>query len=142
MHLDRNYNPNSKKISSQRISDILLFQNHPDPQLRGAIRNLLGNFLKIVSNLCEESYDDWVEKSCDGEDGNFIKIQSIVNIFVEVSKYLDVVKFFYIVLNVLGIKGCICYLYKTNFDIFENYFEIFIRIPQKCFCHTSVKYFT
>uniref|UniRef100_A0A6P7F8J4 Huntingtin-like n=1 Tax=Diabrotica virgifera virgifera TaxID=50390 RepID=A0A6P7F8J4_DIAVI len=85
MYLDKNYSQNikSKRISSQKLSDILLLRNHVDPQLRGAIRNLLGNYLKVVSHLCEGGYEDWIGDNCIGDQDNSVQICDIVNIFIQ-----------------------------------------------------------
>ncbi|CAG9829715.1 unnamed protein product [Diabrotica balteata] len=85
MYLDKNYSQNmkSKRISCQKISDILLLRNHIDPQLRGAIRNLLGNYLKVVSHLCEGGYEDWIGDNYIGDQDNSVQICDIVNIFIQ-----------------------------------------------------------
>ncbi|CAG9862370.1 unnamed protein product [Phyllotreta striolata] len=84
MHLDKTYCLNSKKVSNQRICDVLLYRNHPDPQLRGAVRSMLGHFFKVVSNLCEEPYDKWLDVKSGVELNNdSFKSQNLVKIFIE-----------------------------------------------------------
>lgn len=86
MYLDKTYSPHMKssiRISDQKISDVMLFEDHPDPQIRGAVINMLGNYLRVVNNLCEEEYDHWIETNSENGEGNSVKMQSIVNIFVK-----------------------------------------------------------
>lgn len=54
LHLDRNYERNS-----QALSDVLLFANHSDHQLRGAIRIVVASFLKSILIANIGCYDGW-----------------------------------------------------------------------------------
>nr|XP_023020492.1 huntingtin [Leptinotarsa decemlineata] len=88
IYLDKNFTSSSnfsgKKISKQGISDVLLFRNHPDPQLRGAVRTLIGSFLKTVSSLCEGGYEDWIVSNCDAVDHTrMLQTEKFVSIFIE-----------------------------------------------------------
>lgn len=48
-YLDKNCaEKNFKNVSDQQMSDIFLYADHSDPQLRGATRILIGNFIKTV----------------------------------------------------------------------------------------------
>ncbi|XP_056637539.1 huntingtin [Diorhabda sublineata] len=84
MYLDKNYSPHTKSaISNQKISDVMMFKDHPDPQIRGAVVNMLGKYLEVVNNLCDGEYDDWIEKNGENNEADLFKMQSIVNIFVK-----------------------------------------------------------
>ncbi|XP_017781525.1 PREDICTED: huntingtin [Nicrophorus vespilloides] len=57
VHLDR-------KVTTQRISDVLIFANHGDPQLRGQVRILISNFIRAVLVLSNGDYQCWIDDIC------------------------------------------------------------------------------
>ncbi|KAJ8914559.1 hypothetical protein NQ315_010023 [Exocentrus adspersus] len=77
--------PSNKKISFQQISDVLLFNNHSDPQLRGAVKALVANFLKSVLSLCEGDYDKWILQNVRLEHGSNIhySMTELIKVFIE-----------------------------------------------------------
>ncbi|XP_008191527.2 huntingtin [Tribolium castaneum] len=65
-----------KKCKSKNhlpIADLILYENHTDPQLRGVFRTLLSNFITAVLSETHSSYDKWIESNCC--DGNFARLQ-------------------------------------------------------------------
>ncbi|CAH1155948.1 unnamed protein product [Phaedon cochleariae] len=86
IHLDKNFvcpQITSKRISSQKISDIFLFKNHSDPQLRGALRTLVGIFSESVSRLCQGNYDHWISTNGSIEQAKMMQTEEIITIFIE-----------------------------------------------------------
>lgn len=81
--LDRNYSKHStnKGISSQNVSDIFLFTNHSDPQLRGAVRNLIANYIKTIAHSSE---DGSLENYASTDQVAMLQGQNFVDIFVKV----------------------------------------------------------
>ncbi|KAJ8928271.1 hypothetical protein NQ314_019222 [Rhamnusium bicolor] len=90
IYLDKNYSNSkvtNKKSSSQRVSDVLLFKNHCDPQLRGAVRTLIANFIKAVSILSEGDYEKWISiNGLEDESSNCIR-QTLISLSTTL-KYL------------------------------------------------------
>lgn len=85
--LDRNYSKHStnKGISSQNVSDIFLFMNHSDPQLRGAVRNLIANYVKTIAHHSEDGSEKCLETYASTGQATMLKGQDLVDIFVKVN---------------------------------------------------------
>lgn len=81
-YLDKNHTVKDIKIPKQQLSDVLLFKDHTDPQLRGTIRILIGNFIKAVLIKSCENYDPWVEENSFVEDKKTFKIDNLLKIIV------------------------------------------------------------
>lgn len=83
-YLDKNSakNADAKREEIQRISDILLFINHQDPQLRGNVTCLIGNFIKAVLISAQNDYGKWLRDNCD--DG-FLELDNLMKMFIKVS---------------------------------------------------------
>lgn len=88
MYLDKNYSDNSKvpnkKSNSQRISDVLLFKNHSDPQLRGTVRTLVASFIKAVSILSGGDYEKWILINVNVDHTAPFLVEEFIKIFIEV----------------------------------------------------------
>lgn len=86
LHLDKNYltTTSPKHKNAQTISNILLYRKHQDPQLRGAIRSLLANFIRTVTILAEESYDKWITNHINTREEQEILCENLIKIFIEV----------------------------------------------------------
>ncbi|XP_060528068.1 huntingtin [Cylas formicarius] len=78
--LDKNCNSVSKgyRVSPQRISEIVLFADHPDLQLRGALRSLIANLIVAILHESGKEFDVWISvnghQDCFSEIDNFIDI--------------------------------------------------------------------
>lgn len=79
-----------KGISSQNVSDIFLFRDHIDPQLRGAVRSLAANFIKTVSHSSEDGYDKWLKRCVVPEIATMFQGEALITIFVQVMTKLFV----------------------------------------------------
>lgn len=71
----------------QNVSDILLFKTHNDPQLRGAIRTLISNFLKTIS-YSSNKYEKWLEINATLEQATELQEEKLINIFLKVNPFL------------------------------------------------------
>lgn len=89
LYLDKNYVgaklSNRNLVSSQPIADIFLYQDHPDPQLRGTIAVLTCSFIKAVLVRNGGNYQAWVADYCPVDDVSHFQIQVFVNILIKVS---------------------------------------------------------
>lgn len=72
-----------KNASHQQISDVILFDNHSDPQLRGLIRLVLANFVTTILETYPD-YLEWLAEHCKGENSERLQMENIVNIFINV----------------------------------------------------------
>lgn len=82
-YLDRNYNKNCKNISDQQISDIFLYAEHSDPQLRGAIRILIGNFIKTILIEHEMNYKEFIDMNLCVKNGTVFNIDGLIDILIK-----------------------------------------------------------
>lgn len=84
--LDRNYSKHctNRGISSQNVSDIFLFKNHSDPQLRGAVRNLIASFIKTITHSSEDGSEKWLENYATTDQATMLQGHQLVDIFVKV----------------------------------------------------------
>ncbi|XP_022909585.2 huntingtin [Onthophagus taurus] len=79
LNLDVNYTKNTLE-PKQFISDVLLFENDPDPQLAGITRIVVGLFLQAVLKLSYGKYEEWLNsKNCDNDR---FKIENLVQILI------------------------------------------------------------
>lgn len=74
--------------NQQMITDILLFANHPDPQIRGNVSTVIGSFLKAIFvqfGGAFESMDLWTEAKCSSswEGGGTVFLQNLINLLLE-----------------------------------------------------------
>lgn len=82
-YIDKYHSNNSKDIQDkQQISDILLFKDHVDPQLRGTVRIIIGNFLKAVLIKSGGDYDTWIIQNSVVNNEEVFHIERLVNIMV------------------------------------------------------------
>lgn len=80
---------NSAKYSDlsedkQRVSDILLFSDHPDPQLRGNVSWLVGNLIRSVLQHSENDYGKWLLEKADAEFREILQIDILVKLLAKV----------------------------------------------------------
>lgn len=66
----------------QRIADILMFIDHCDPQLRGSVICLIGNFIKAVLISAQSNYGEWLKRNCEH---SFLELDNLMNMFIKVS---------------------------------------------------------
>lgn len=85
--LDKNYSRQSinKGVSCQNVCDIILFKNHNDPQLRGAVRSLVANFIKSVIHNSEDGFEKWLETYATSEQATMLSGKGLIDIFIQVS---------------------------------------------------------
>lgn len=87
MYLDKNCVKNSAKSKcKQCISDILLYDNHSDPQLRGAVRILVASFVKSVLLISEGEYDNWIAEN------SMVTESEVFNLTVLLLNIIQVIK--------------------------------------------------
>jgi len=74
---------------NQLIEDILLFADHPDPQIRGNIAMVIGMFLKSVFVQYGGSFQNF-EKECSiqKENGNIL-LKNLIKLLLKVSLYIS-----------------------------------------------------
>lgn len=94
--LDRNYSKHSinRGICSQNVSDIFLFKNHSDPQLRGAVRNLVANFIKTIAHNSDDGSEKWLENYATTEQATLLQGFNLVDIFLKVKAKIKKAKIF------------------------------------------------
>ncbi|XP_045472991.1 huntingtin [Harmonia axyridis] len=78
-YLDKTVNLPQKDVD-QRISDILKYSSHHDPQLRGHTRILVANYLVSVIIQSRGHYSNWLEIHSHEEDSN-LKFENLVKTF-------------------------------------------------------------
>lgn len=66
----------------QKISDVLLFIDHPDPQLRGCITSLIGNFIKSVLLHAQNDYNKWLNDYGDNFDS--LEFEYLMKLIIKV----------------------------------------------------------
>ncbi|XP_044753476.1 huntingtin isoform X2 [Coccinella septempunctata] len=79
-YLDKTVDKPQKDID-QAISDILLYCDHHDPQLRGHTRILLANFLVSVIIKSRGHYDDWLREHSKDEENSDLNFDALVTSF-------------------------------------------------------------
>lgn len=85
MYLNKNCakNVDAKNVDSkQKMSDILLFSEHLDPQLRGNVTFLVGNLVQAVLIYAQGDYDSWLTEN--GHDERLI-LDNLMNMLIRVS---------------------------------------------------------
>lgn len=74
----------SASTDEQCMADVLLYDNHSDPQLRGGTRILVASFLKAVLVQSGGRFTEWIqENSCVSKENGF-KMDEFVKIFIKV----------------------------------------------------------
>lgn len=81
----------SLKVESvnQHISEfIFLFENHPDPQIRGLVRVCIGSFINSVFSSSSGDYYKWKPWNSSTKNiANSMTIENLLNIIMEVNFY-------------------------------------------------------
>uniref|UniRef100_A0A1Y1K0T3 Huntingtin n=1 Tax=Photinus pyralis TaxID=7054 RepID=A0A1Y1K0T3_PHOPY len=80
-YLDKNY----IKILSQKqaLSDVLLYKDHTDPQLRGVVRIIIGKFLRSVILGSGDQYQLWINQNSALESNEDFEISNLVSILLK-----------------------------------------------------------
>lgn len=81
LNLDRAKIIGAKCTETQKMSDLLLFCEHPDPQLRGNVASLLGNFIKAVLVTSQSDYEKWLSENGENCD---IKLGKLFDLLIQV----------------------------------------------------------
>lgn len=68
----------------QRISDVLLFSEHSDPQLRGNTICLIGNFVKAVLTYTQKNYSKWLQEN---SDDSSLVLDNLMKLFIKVRTF-------------------------------------------------------
>lgn len=95
IYLDKNYSPSvegSSRISSQKIDEIMLLADHPDPQLRGIARSVASDVVGTILNKTNLDMGLWSKYLQDHmlstgtqiDSTSFFGIKHFVNIWVKV----------------------------------------------------------
>ncbi|XP_030750206.1 huntingtin isoform X2 [Sitophilus oryzae] len=88
-YLDKNFSDANRgqscRISSQGICDIMLFADHSDPQLRGAVRGIVSNLVYSVLTESNLDFDGWMLNllSTEGnvcKNGKYYRIEDFISI--------------------------------------------------------------
>ncbi|KAF5273906.1 hypothetical protein FQA39_LY01021 [Lamprigera yunnana] len=83
-YLDKSHLKDMQESSyKQPISDVLQYKDHTDPQLRGSIRIIIGNFLKSVILKSFDNYQIWVKQNSVVDDNKTFELSSLINILVK-----------------------------------------------------------
>lgn len=78
-HLDKSSNLKKK----QPISDVLLFKDHTDPQLRGTVRVMIANFIKAAFIRSGGDYNGWISENCISTTEKTFNMDNLVDILVK-----------------------------------------------------------
>lgn len=82
--------------NQQMMADILLFSEHPDPQIRGNATMLVGLYLTAVYACCNGSYAK-MEKMCGQRPGEkAVPLENLINLLIKVKKH-KIIEFAYLV---------------------------------------------
>lgn len=76
--------PNSDE-NKQMITDVLLFANHPDPQIRGNISIIIGTFLKSVYTQYGGSFKKFETEISDKRLQGIISLNNLIKLLLKVS---------------------------------------------------------
>nr|CAH7759250.1 unnamed protein product [Callosobruchus chinensis] len=79
--LDGGVQSEGRKPPGQCVSDVLLFRSHCDPQLRGVVRTLVGDFVRTVHNE-GGGYEGWIQRNAGGR-GDAFSVDSLAGMFLE-----------------------------------------------------------
>lgn len=75
-------------VENQEVSDVFLYANHEDPQLRGASRILIGTYIKAALLEGDFDYEGWVRGNFVGSEGSEhgkFAIRSLLDVIFTVS---------------------------------------------------------
>lgn len=78
------------------MADIMLYENHPDPHLRGISRTLICNFILAVLNEHNFKYNEWVEGYCCDDNFDRFRLDSLLKMIIKVS-----IRFFFVETSIL-----------------------------------------
>ncbi|CAH0556044.1 unnamed protein product [Brassicogethes aeneus] len=78
IYLDKNV-----KSVNQEISDIFLFGDHPDPQLRGVVRTIISNFVKTVIVESNGNYMEWINANIIVENKSIFYMEKMVQMLTK-----------------------------------------------------------
>ena len=70
----------------QKMSDILLFANHSDPQLRGNVSLVIGSFLKAIFIQNGGFFENIEVKQFESENGKSGLLQELINLILKVGQ--------------------------------------------------------
>lgn len=87
-YLDKTVNVPEKEVD-QGISDIVLYWDHADPQLRGHIRILVANFLESVIIRSRGNYHEWLKQYSNNEEKSDLRFDQLITMFKGVSLLFD-----------------------------------------------------
>lgn len=83
--VDSAKNSSSSECPKQQMSDILLFGNHADPQLRGTVSCLVGNFIKAVLVHSQSDYDRWLAVNIVTDEVEVYQMRNLIQLLVKVN---------------------------------------------------------
>ncbi|XP_025834519.1 huntingtin-like [Agrilus planipennis] len=78
--LDKNEDGGTEK---QYISDVLLYSDHSDPQLRGSVRSFVASFIETVIVNSGNDYKEWILKHSLSTEGNVFDIKNLIKVLVK-----------------------------------------------------------
>ena len=85
LYLDKNCTKSlPKNVCHQPIADVVLFEDHADPQLRGILRTLLINFIGAVLSEDESTFTEWVKENCCDDNTARFQLDYLVKIIIKV----------------------------------------------------------
>jgi huntingtin len=70
-------------VCHQQIADVMLYEDHQDPQLRGNFRMLLANFIMAVLNENQLTYNQWIEKHCCDDNPARFEMDALIKIIIK-----------------------------------------------------------
>lgn len=85
---------NNSIENEQMITDILLFANHPDPQIRGNISMIIGTFLKSVFTQYGGSFKNFEAEIAKTKTHGSVSLENLVKLLLEVKEKPLVLKHF------------------------------------------------
>ncbi|XP_063922689.1 huntingtin isoform X2 [Zophobas morio] len=84
LYLDKNCTKSlPKNVCHQPIADVVLFEDHADPQLRGILRTLLINFIGAVLSEDESTFTEWVKENCCDDNTARFQLDYLVKIIIK-----------------------------------------------------------
>lgn len=85
-YLSKNIDSIATETDEQQLSDVLLYWNHPDPQLRGGTRILIASFLKASVIQSGGNFCQWLKDNGAPNQTDVFNMKELVKIITKVRK--------------------------------------------------------
>lgn len=92
----------------QMITDILLFMNHPDPQIRGNVSMIIGTFLKSVYTQCGGCFKNFEAEIAKEKVHGSVSLENLIKLLLKVNACMKSFENFEnVTLTLVNIDTCI-----------------------------------